>query len=90
MEEHGGAPLPGTFESFFYLYIWVLFFLYPEDIANLICGNEEKISVHMLCECVALASLRLAYLCSFFLGHENVTNLSLGAIWNFGKGTGLL
>jgi hypothetical protein len=31
-----------------------------------------------------------AYLGSFFLDPEDVANLSIGAIWNFGKGTGLL
>ena len=54
------------------------------------CGTEEKTSVHVLCECEALASLRHVYLCSFFLDPEDVTNLSKGALWNFAKGTGLL
>ena len=54
------------------------------------CGTEEETSVHILCECEALASLRYAYLGSFFLHPEDVTNLSMGSIWNFGKGTGLL
>jgi len=31
-----------------------------------------------------------AYLGSFFLDPENVVNLSMGNIWNFGKGTVLL
>jgi len=53
-------------------------------------GTEEETSVHVLCECEALASLRHAYLGSFFLDPEDVTDLSMGAIWNFGKGTGLL
>jgi len=54
------------------------------------CGTEEETSVHVLCECDALASLRYAYLGSFFMDPEDVTNLSMGAILNFGKGTGLL
>ena len=46
--------------------------------------------VHVLCECEALASLRHAYLGSFFLDPDDDTNVSMGAIMNFGKGTGLL
>jgi hypothetical protein len=30
------------------------------------------------------------YVGKFFLDPEGVMNLSMGAIWNFGKGTGLL
>jgi len=52
------------------------------------CGTEEVTSVHILCECEALGSLRHAYLGSFFLDPEYI-NLSLGAIWNFSKGTKL-
>ena len=54
------------------------------------CGNEEETSVHILCECEALASLRYMYLGSFFLDLENIRVLGMGAIWNFAKGTGLL
>jgi len=54
------------------------------------CGTEEETSAHVQCECEDLASLRHAYLGSFFLDPEDVTNLNMGAIWNFGKGTGLL
>jgi len=43
-----------------------------------------------LCECEALASLRYAYLDSFFLDPEDIRELGMGAIWNFAKGTGLL
>ena len=43
---------------------------------------------HILCECEALASLRLAYLGSLFLEPEDVKGLSQGAIWNFSKRTG--
>jgi len=62
----------------------------PEDAANLSCATEEEISFHDLRECDALASLRHAYLGSFFLDPEDVTNLSIGALWNSGKETGLL
>jgi hypothetical protein len=53
------------------------------------CGIEEKTSFHILCECEALASLRHTHLDSFFLDPEDIWKLSIGAIWNFGKGTGL-
>jgi len=51
---------------------------------------EEETSVHILCECEALASLRHAYLVSYFLDPENIMNLSTGTIWVSGKGAGLL
>jgi hypothetical protein len=54
------------------------------------CGTEVEISVHILCECEALASLRHTHLRSFFLDPEDIRKLNIGAIWNFGKGTGLL
>jgi len=54
------------------------------------CGTEDETSVHILCECEPLASHRQAYLGSFFLDPEDVTYLSMGAVWSFGKGTGLL
>jgi hypothetical protein len=54
------------------------------------CGTENETSVHVLCECEALASLRHAYLGSFFLDPKDVRNLNIGANWKFGKGTGLL
>jgi hypothetical protein len=54
------------------------------------CGTEEETSVHMLCECEALASLRRVYLGSFFLDPEDIKVLGIGAIWNFVKGSGLL
>jgi hypothetical protein len=54
------------------------------------CGTEEETSVHILCECEALASLIRAYLGSFVLDPEDIMNLNIGAIWKFGKGTGLL
>jgi hypothetical protein len=54
------------------------------------CVTEEETSVHILCECEALASLGHAYLGSFFLGLEDIRVLGMGAIWNFAKGTELL
>jgi hypothetical protein len=54
------------------------------------CGTEGETSVHISFECEALASLRHTYLGSFFLDTENIRKLSIGAIWNFAKGTGLL
>ena len=54
------------------------------------CGTEEETSVHVLYECEALASLRHAYLDSFFLDPEDIRELGVGANWNFAKGTGLL
>ena len=54
------------------------------------CGTEEEISVHILCECEALASLRHAYLGSFFLDLEDIRVPGMGPMWNFAKGTGLL
>jgi len=50
---------------------------------------EEKTSAHILCECEALASLRNTYLGSYFLEPEDIKSLTLGAIWNFSKVTGL-
>ena len=52
------------------------------------CGAEEETSLHTLCECEALASLRHVYLGSF-LDPEDIKSLSLGVIWNFSKVTGL-
>jgi hypothetical protein len=54
------------------------------------CGTEEETSFHILYECQILASLRYAHLGTFFLDPEDSRKLSIGAIWNFGKGTGLL
>ena len=53
------------------------------------CGTDEENSSHVVCECEALVTLRHNYLGSL-LDPEDVRNLSLGAIWNFNKGTGLL
>jgi hypothetical protein len=46
-------------------------------------------SIHLLCECKALASLRHVYLGSFCLEPEDIKSIILGAIWNFSKATGL-
>ena len=54
------------------------------------CGTEEETSDLILCECEALASLRHAYLGSFFLDPGDIRELGKGAIWNFSKGTELL
>jgi hypothetical protein len=60
-------------------------------IYNLLHSNlEDETSAHILGRCEALALLRQAYLGAFFLEPENIKNVSLGAIWNFGKATGLL
>ena len=44
------------------------------------CGVREETLAHVLCECEALASLRHAYLGSFFLEPEDIKNLGLEAI----------
>ena len=54
------------------------------------CGTEEETSVHIVGECEALASLRRTYPGSLFLDPKDIKKLSIGAIWNFAKGTGLL
>jgi hypothetical protein len=43
------------------------------------CGTEEETSVHVLCECETLASLRHAYLGSFILDPEHIKNVIMGA-----------
>ena len=54
--EHGGALLSGILRGFFLLDIpiWIPF-LDPEHVSNLSC-TEKETSVHILCECEALAS----------------------------------
>jgi len=54
------------------------------------CDTEEETSVHILCECESLASLRHTYLGSFLLDPEDIRVLGMVAMWNFTKGTGLL
>jgi hypothetical protein len=53
------------------------------------CGAKDETPAYILCRCVDLASLRQVYLGSFFLEPESIKKVSLGAIWNFGKATGL-
>jgi hypothetical protein len=53
------------------------------------CGAEDETPAHILCRCEALSSLRHMYLGSFFLEPEDIKSISLEAIWNFGKETGL-
>jgi len=43
-------------------------------------GVGEETLAHVPCECEALASLRHAYLGSFFLEPEDITSLGLGAM----------
>jgi hypothetical protein len=54
------------------------------------CDTEEETSVHILCECEALALLRHRHLGSFFLNPEDIRVLGVGAIWNLAKGTRFL
>jgi len=42
------------------------------------CGTEEETSVHIVCECEALASLRHAYLGSLFFGPRGHTGTRRG------------
>ena len=51
---------------------------------------KEETSVHILCECEALASLRYIYLGSFFLDPDDIKKLGVGAIWRFGNARRLL
>jgi len=53
------------------------------------CGAEKENYANILCECEALSSLRHTHLASFFFDPEDVRSISLEAIWNFSKGTGL-
>ena len=53
------------------------------------CGVSEQTSTHILCEYEAVASLRYMHLGFFFLELEDIKNISMGAIWNFSKATGL-
>jgi hypothetical protein len=51
------------------------------------CGRENETSAHILCAVEALPSHRHANL--GFLEPEDVQRISLGAIWNFSRATGL-
>jgi len=42
------------------------------------CCTEEETSVHILCECEALASLRRAHLSFFFLDSEDIRKQIIG------------
>jgi hypothetical protein len=53
------------------------------------CGAEKETSAHILYEYEALASHRHVHLGSFFLEPEDIKIISLGAIWNLSKVTGL-
>jgi hypothetical protein len=53
------------------------------------CGAEKETTAHVVSECEALATLRHTNLGSFLFDPEDVRSLSVGAIWNFIKGTGL-
>jgi hypothetical protein len=53
------------------------------------CGAEDDTSAHILCECEALASLRYAYMGSFFFMPEDFKSISFGSISNFSKTTWL-
>jgi predicted Zn-ribbon and HTH transcriptional regulator len=53
------------------------------------CGAEVETSVHIVCRCEALASIRCAYLGSPFLEPEDIKSHTLGAIWCFSKAAGL-
>ena len=53
------------------------------------CGAEEETSAHILCKCEAVVVLRHSYLGSFFLDPEDVRSLSMGAIRNRSKRTGM-
>ena len=62
----------------------------PSDIPLYMkCGAEAETSVHILCECETLASLRHVYLGPFFLKPEDIKCIILGAVWNFSEATGL-
>jgi hypothetical protein len=53
------------------------------------CGVEDETSVHILCRCEALASIKQAYIGSFFLEPEDINSQTLGAICRFIKAAGL-
>ena len=60
----------------------------PSDSPLCGCGAEDETSAHMLCKCEALASHRHVYLGSI-LEPQDIKSISLGAILNFSKATGL-
>jgi len=52
------------------------------------CGTEKETSVHVLCACEALVSLRHSYLGSFFLDPEDNKKLNKGPSGNLLKEKG--
>jgi len=70
-----------------YIYLYIYWGWVINPICR-ICGAGDETSVHILCK--ALASLRHTYVGSFILDPEDIRKLSIGAIWNFAKGRGLL
>jgi len=50
------------------------------------CSTGEETSVHILCECEALASLRYTYLGSFFLDQDDIKELGVGGHLAFWEG----
>jgi len=52
-------------------------------------GVGEETSAHILCECEAVASLRHAYLGSFFLEPKDIRRLGFRAVWSYSKAVGL-
>jgi hypothetical protein len=53
-------------------------------------GTEEETSVHVLCACEALTSIRHSFLGSCFLDPEDIRTVNIGAIWKLAKETGFL
>jgi len=49
----------------------------------------RKLRLTFFVKCEALASLIYVHLGSFFVEPEDIKNISMGAIWNFSKVTGL-
>jgi hypothetical protein len=66
-------------------------FIYKTGLINNLicrkCGAQEETSVHILCECEVLDIQKWV---PSFLDPEDIRKLSIRAIWNFAKGTGLL
>jgi hypothetical protein len=53
------------------------------------CGAEDETTTYIVCDCETLASLGHEYLGFSSSDPEDVKIISLGAIWNFSKVTGL-
>jgi hypothetical protein len=71
--------------------VWLLIYISWDYATTPICrkcGTEKETSVHILCECEDIASLRHAYLGSFFLDPEDIREVGMGAIWNIVKEQG--